>query len=95
MSKTFAEYKAEHTKAPYPFPMPDGASIMIAQPTIDQEQVAVAAANADGGGLLAGVLTYVSPEDAVKISEAWGSLPATALGALVEDMRKYFSAKSA
>jgi hypothetical protein len=96
--KTFAEIAAAYRKDPYPFPMPDGATIMIAQPTIRTEGAAVAAATSAptlADGLLAGLRVYADPdgkngEDAEKIAAAWGAMPTAALNDAVNEMRDYF-----
>lgn len=97
MGKTFEEYQAEHLGSAFPFPLPGGGSVMIAKPTLDEERAAVAAATKAaslGGGLMAGLLTYVSQADGEKIAAAWGALPASALNDVCEDMKAYWGRKN-
>lgn len=98
MAKTFEQYKQDHAKAPYAFPMPGGASISIAQPDLKTERAAVMAATSTGNlgdGLLAGLRAYVGEADGDKITEAWSTLPTAALNEAVDEMRKHFAAESA
>jgi hypothetical protein len=100
MARTFEELSALHRKDPFPFPMPGGAVIMIAQPSIRKDSAATAAAVAAGNvadGLVAGLRVYVADADGNDasgygdmIAEAWGGLPAVALQDAVTDMRNYF-----
>jgi len=97
MGKSFDQYRAEHLKEPFPWPMPDGSPVMIPQPDVDAERRAFTAANAAGaaGGtysdsLIAGLRTYVSDEEGQRIADAYGKLPATVLAAVVNDMREHF-----
>lgn len=93
MGKTFEEYAAEASRAPFPFPLPGGESVSIPQPSLEEERAAVAAANATGQ-LIDGVLTYVDEEDGQLIRDAWGKLPSIAMQSVIGDMRKYFGTKN-
>jgi hypothetical protein len=95
MARTLSEIAAACRKEPYPFPMPDGEVIMIAQPSLKTDTAAVAAAisaGSYGGGLLAGLRVYAGQEDGDKIADAWEALPVAALSEAATDMRDYFAA---
>lgn len=99
--KTFADYAEMVRKDPYPFPMPDGATITVAQPTIRKDGKATAAAVSAGNvadGLIAGLRVYVADDEGNdpngygdKVAEAWGTLPTSALAQAVSDMRDHFT----
>ena len=96
MARTFEELAAACRKDPYPFPMPGGEVVMIAQPTITTETAAVAAATSAGTyaeGLLAGLVAYAG-DDGGKVAEAWGAMPTAALHAAVAEMQEHFAVKS-
>jgi hypothetical protein len=97
MARTLSEIMAAYAKDPFPFPMPDGEVIMIAQPSLKTETAAVAAAisaGSYGGGLLAGLRVYAGQEDGDKIAAVWEALPVAALSEAVTDMREHFAAKN-
>jgi hypothetical protein len=90
--KTFEEYGAEYARAPFPWPMPGGASVPVPQASFDTTRKAVAAATA--GNLMDAVAVYAGAEAGAQIAAAWGPLPTTAVNAVFEDMRKHFGAKN-
>jgi hypothetical protein len=90
--KTFEEYAAEYARAPFPWPMPGGASVPVPQPSFETTRKAVAAAAA--GNLMDAVAVYAGPEAGAQIAEAWGPLPATALSAVFAEMREHFGSKN-
>lgn len=95
--KTFAEYEAQYAKEPFQLPMPGGGSVAIPQPALKVEIAAVDSANSGANlasGLLKGLLVYVPEADREKVSEAWGTLPSSALNAVIAEMRTYFGTKN-
>jgi hypothetical protein len=104
MAKTFEQYKQDHAKTPYAFPMPGGASVSIVQPDLKTERAAVLAATSAGNlgdGLLAGLRAYVADDEGNdpngygdKIAAAWATLPTAALNEAVDEMRKHFTPPS-
>jgi hypothetical protein len=93
VSKTFEQYAAEHTKAPFPLPMPGGESIDVPYGSINQQLAALRAYKAavERGEVdrFAGLEHAVGADDAAKIAEAWGTMPPEAWDAVVEDMREF------
>lgn len=97
MGKTFDDYAAEYKREPFPLPMPGGTTVAVPQPDLKAERAATSAASAAGNladGLMAGLLTYVPEADHVKVEEAWGTLPSTALNAVITEMRDHFGSKN-
>lgn len=100
MGKSFADYQAEHTKEPFPVPMPDGTAIEMPLPTIDQEkamtQAAAAAREAGEWTPFSGLEVLVGAGDAASIAAAWGAGDgsAEAWNALMDDMREHFGRKN-
>lgn len=95
--KTFEQYQAEYAKAPFSLPMPDGGSVSIPQPVLKVEITAVDSANSSANladGLLKGLLIYVPEADREKVADAWGTLPSSALNAVISEMRTYFGTKN-
>lgn len=92
--KTFEQYRAEHTKAPFPLPMPGGETIPVPHATINSMGEALKAfADAREAGQpsrFAGLEASVGEEGAAKIAAAWGDMPLEAWDAMVEDMGKHF-----
>lgn len=92
MGRTFEEYAAEYQRAPFPWPMPGGATVPVPQPSFDVTRKAVDAAAA--GSLMDAVKVYAGDAAGAQIAEAWGPLPTTALSAVFDDMRKHFGSKN-
>lgn len=94
MAKSFDDYRAEHSKEPFPLPMPDGKPVLLPRTTIN-EQVAVTRAVAEAREAgewtpFTGLEHLVSAEDAERIKDAWGGLGPDAWDAVMADMREHF-----
>lgn len=89
--KSFADYQAEHTKAPFELPMPDGTTIAIPQGSVDeQRKVRAVILASDDPTLFTGIEVIVGDAAAEKIAAAWGTLPVAAWNAVMEDREKHF-----
>jgi hypothetical protein len=97
MGKSFDDYAAEYKREPFQLPMPGGTAVAVPQPDLKTERAAASAASASGNladGLMAGLLTYVPEAARPKVEEAWGTLPSTALNAVITEMRGHFGSKN-
>lgn len=94
MAKSFDEYKAEHTREPFPLPMPGGTTVPLRKGSIDEQRAVMERVGAarEAGTLtpFTGIEVLTGDAGAAEIASAWGGLPPEAWDAAMTDMRRHF-----